>query len=252
MTTMTLEEIKKVAPSVLSTSPSPKVSSKYVFVPTMDIIENFEKVGWDLVSVKQSGKDQYGLHELRFRNGELPKVGDCFIESVIRNSHNGLATLSVSSGLHRLVCSNGLSVPTSVNNKFELRHMGFDVGEVKRLTDSFAERLPLIQNSVDRMVDRELSDYEKIIFVKRSMDMRLLNGLKNNEIDIEDILQPKRDGDVGNSLWKVFNILQEKFVRGGIEYRNNNGRRIGLRGLNNIGSINYVNTRLWEIAEEMI
>ena len=130
--------------------------------------------------------------------------------------------------------------------------MGFDVGEVKRLTDSFAEKLPLIQNSVDRMVDRELSDYEKIIFVKRSMDMRLLNGLKNNEIDIEDILQPKRDGDVGNSLWKVFNILQEKFVRGGIEYRNDNGRRIGLRGLNNIGSINYVNTRLWEIAEEMI
>lgn len=252
MTTMTLEEIKKVAPSVLSTSPSPKVSSKYVFVPTMDIIENFEKVGWDLASVKQSGKDQYGLHELRFRNGELPKVGDCFIESVIRNSHNGLATLSVSSGLHRLLCKNGLSVPTSVNNKFELRHMGFDVGEVKRLTDSFAERLPLIQNSVDMMVDRELSEYEKIIFVKRSMDMRLLNGLKNNEIDIEDILQPKRDGDVGNSLWKVFNILQEKFVRGGIEYRNNNGRRIGLRGLNNIGSINYVNTRLWEIAEEMI
>jgi hypothetical protein len=252
MTTMTLEEIKKVAPSVLSTSPSPKVSSKYVFVPTMDIIENFEKVGWDLASVKQSGKDQYGLHELRFRNGELPKVGDCFIESVIRNSHNGLATLSVSSGLHRLLCKNGLSVPTSVNNKFELRHMGFDVGEVKRLTDSFAERLPLIQNSVDRMVDRELNDGEKIIFVKRSMDMRLLNGLKNNEIDIEDILQPKRDGDVGNSLWKVFNILQEKFVRGGIEYRNDNGRRIGLRGLNNIGSINYVNTRLWEIAEEMI
>lgn len=252
MTTMTLEEIKKVAPSVLSTSPSPKVSSKYVFVPTMDIIENFEKVGWNLASVKQSGKDQYGLHELRFRNGELPKVGDCFVESVIRNSHNGLATLSVSSGLHRLVCSNGLSVPTSMNNKFELRHMGFDVGEVKRLTDSFADRLPLIQNSVDRMMDRELNDGEKIIFVKRSMDMRLLNGLKNNDIDIEDILQPKRDGDVGNSLWKVFNILQEKFVRGGIEYRNDNGRRIGLRGLKNIGSINYVNTRLWEIAEEMI
>ena len=252
MTTMTLEEIKKVAPSVLSTSPSPKVSSKYVFVPTMDIIENFEKVGWNLASVKQSGKDQYGLHELRFRNGELPKVGDCFVESVIRNSHNGLATLSVSSGLHRLLCKNGLSIPTSVNNKFELRHMGFDVGEVKRLTDSFADRLPLIQNSVDRMVDRELNDGEKIIFVKRSMDMRLLNGLKNNEIDIEDILQPKRDGDVGNSLWKVFNILQEKFVRGGIEYRNDNGRRIGLRELKNIGSINYVNTRLWEIAEEMI
>ena len=252
MTTMTLEEIKKVAPSVLTSSPSPKVSSKYVFVPTMDIIENFEKVGWNLASVKQSGKDQYGLHELRFRNGELPKVGDCFVESVIRNSHNGLATLSVSSGLHRLLCKNGLSIPTSVNNKFELRHMGFDVGEVKRLTDSFADRLPLIQNSVDRMVDRELNDGEKIIFVKRSMDMRLLNGLKNNEIDIEDILQPKRDGDVGNSLWKVFNILQEKFVRGGIEYRNDNGRRIGLRELKNIGSINYVNTRLWEIAEEMI
>jgi hypothetical protein len=218
----------------------------------MDIIENFDSVGWKLASVKQSGKSEYGVHELRFRNGDLPKVGDCFVEAVIKNSHNGMTSLSVSSGLHRLVCSNGLSVPTSVSDKFDIRHMGFDVGEVKKFTDVFAGRLPMIQESVDRMMMRELSDGEKVGFVKKSLEMRLLNGIEGKEIDIEDILNPMRDGDVGNSLWKVFNVLQEKFVRGGIEYRNEKGRRIGLRELKNIGSINYVNNSLWEIAEGMI
>ena len=51
--------------------------------------------------------------------------------------------------------------------------------------------------------------------------------------------------------WQVFNVVQEKFVRGGVNYTSNNGKRTGLRGLNNIMVVNEVNTKLWELAEEM-
>jgi hypothetical protein len=88
----------------------------------MDIIENFEREGWNVSSAKQTGRGIHGLHEIKFRNGDLPNVGDTLIEAIIKNSHNGVATLNISSGLHRLVCSNGLTVPTSVSDSFKVRH----------------------------------------------------------------------------------------------------------------------------------
>ena len=142
---ISLETLKEITPSVFATSPSPKMSNKYTFVPTIEIVENFEREGWNVASARQSGKGMYVQHELRLRNGELPNVGDSLIEAIIRNSHNGLSTLSISSGLHRLVCSNGLTVPTSVSDSIAVRHMKVDLGMVRKITDQFAERLQIIQ-----------------------------------------------------------------------------------------------------------
>jgi len=47
-------------------------------------------------------------------------------------------------------------------------------------------------------------------------------------------------------------MVQEKFVRGGIEYKTKTGRKSSLRSLKNISSLNYVNTKLWETAESML
>lgn len=249
---ISLETLKEKVPAVFTTHASPKMSGKYVFVPTIDIMENFQKEGWELSKATQTGKGIYGLHELRFRNGDLPSVGDTLVEAIIRNSHNGMTTFSVSSGLHRLVCSNGLTVPTSLSESFNVRHKNFDLDEVKRLTESFAGRLPIIQNSVEKMMVKELSEGEKIEFVKKSLDVRWKKGTVPATINFESLLTPNREEDKGNNLWKVFNVVQEKFVRGGFEYNTGKGRKSTLRGLNNITMINNVNTKLWELAEQMI
>jgi len=231
---MTLQEIKEKAPSVFTTAPSPKMSDKYVFVPTVEIMENFQSQGWNLASARQNGKGIYGVHELRFRNGELPKVGDSLVEAIIKNSHNGLATFSVSAGLHRLVCSNGLTVPTSVSESFNVRHQRFDVDEVKRLTESFASRLPLIQTSVSKMMERELTEDEKMRFVRDASILKWGVGQVPAALNLEQVLNPVRSEDSGNSLWNVFNVVQEKFIRGGVDYKTNKGRSTSLRGLKNI------------------
>lgn len=247
-----LETLKETVPAVFATQPSPKMSDKYVFVPTVDIMENFQREGWELSKAIQSGRGMYGVHELRFRNGQLPKVGDTLVEAIIRNSHNGLATFSVSAGLHRLVCSNGLTVPTSLAESFNVRHKSFDLDEVKRITEGFAAKLPMIQNSVTKMMERELNEDEKVTFVQKAVEVRWKKGMVPSSITPDKLLIPNRDGDEGSSLWKVFNIVQEKFVRGGVEYSSNNGRKTKLRGLQNIMAVNEVNTKLWQVAETMI
>jgi Domain of unknown function (DUF932) len=245
---LSIETLQEVAPSVFATSPSPKMSNKYTFVPTIEVVENFDREGWKVYSAKQVGKGNYAQHELRLRNGELPQVGDSLIEAVIRNSHNGISSFSVSSGLHRLVCSNGLTVPTSVADAISVRHMNFDLGMVREITDQFAERLPVIQRSVGKMESTFLSEGQLVDFVNKSAMIRWEKG-SIPKFKLEDFLRPERDGDVGNSVWKTFNVIQEKFVRGGMKYNSKKGRVVSMRELKNFYNINKVNTGLWELAE---
>ena len=249
---ITLDQLKSQTPSVFATSPSTKMSDKYVFVPTMDILENFEREGWELASAKQVGRGIHSVHELRLRNGELPKVGDTLVEAIIRNSHNGMASFRVSAGLHRLVCSNGLTVPTALAESFNIRHSRFDLDEVKRLTESFAGKLPKIEGSVKRMMEREMTIEEKIEFVRKSVGIRFGQDKVLNELQIVGLLTPNRDEDQGDDLWTTFNVVQEKYIRGGIETTSQRGRRTKLRGLENIMAVNQVNTKLWTLAEEML
>ena len=245
---LSIETLKRVTPSVFATSPSPKMSQKYTFVPTIEIVENFDREGWKVYSAKQVGSGQYAQHELRLRNGGLPNVGDSLIEAVIRNSHNGLSAFSVSSGLHRLVCSNGLTVPTSVADSISVKHMKFDMGMVREITDQFAERLPVIQRSVGKMETTFLEEERLVDFVNKSALIRWEKG-SLPKINVEDFLRPERDGDVGNSVWKTFNIIQEKFVRGGLKYQSKKGRFTSMKELKNFQNINKINTNLWELAE---
>jgi len=249
---ITLDQLKSQTPSVFATSPSTKMSDKYVFVPTMDILENFEREGWELASAKQVGRGIHSVHELRLRNGELPKVGDTLVEAIIRNSHNGMASFRVSAGLHRLVCSNGLTVPTALAESFNIRHSRFDLDEVKRLTESFAGKLPKIEGSVRRMMEREMTIDEKIEFVRKSVGIRFGQDKVLNELQIVGLLTPNRDEDQGDDLWTTFNVVQEKYIRGGIETTSQRGRRTKLRGIENIMAVNQVNTKLWTLAEEML
>jgi hypothetical protein len=248
----TPEMIKEVAPSVFATSPSKKLSNRYSFVPTDKIIELFDRENWNVAKVTQTGKGIHALHEIRLRNGELPAVGDTLVEAIIRNSHNGSATLSVSSGLHRLVCSNGLTVPTSVADSFKVRHSGLELDDVKRVMDGFAERLPMIQGSVGRMMERQLTMDEKVEFVQKAAKIRWNSGSLPSDDLLVNLLEAKRIEDEGDDLWKTFNVVQENFVRGGFEYRSQKGRKTKLRNLKNILAVNHVNTKLWELAEEMI
>ena len=247
----TPEFIKEIAPSVFASSPSPKMSNKYVFVPTVDILENFQKEGWNVSSVKQIGKGQHAVHELRFRNGELPKVGDSLVEAIVRNSHNGMATFSVSSGLYRLVCSNGLTVPTSVAESFNIKHQRFDLDDAKKLTESFATKLPMIENSVGKMMNKVLTDKERITFIKRAINLRWKSGSVPASLDVLSIVHPKREADMGKDVWTTFNVIQENFVKGGLKYTTNSGRNTKLKGLKNILAVSQINTKLWELAEQM-
>jgi hypothetical protein len=215
-------------------------------------MEMFDREGWQISSVKQTGRGLHAVHELKYRNGQLPKVGDTVVEAIIRNSHNGSATFSMGAGLFRLVCSNGLTVPTSVAERFSIRHNHFSLDEVRGLADAFSKKLPMIETSVSKMMEKELTEYEKVKFVGEAVKIRWANGLIPATINIEDILNPLRDEDKGDDMWRVFNVVQEKMMRGGVSYTSPRGRKASLKGIKSIVASNNLNTKLWEAAELML
>ncbi len=244
-----LQSYRTTCPSIFATKAKSTVSNKYTFVPTLDVLENFEREGWKPSSVRQMGKSEFGLHEIRLSNGQLPQVGDSVVQAVIRNSHDGTATLSVSAGLFRLVCSNGLTVPTSVAESFQIRHSNLDISTVREITDGFAQKLPMIERSVNKMQSVEMSEAQIVDFVQKSQLLRWESGSVPMSLKIEDILNPVRAEDNIKTLWNTFNVVQEKFVRGGVSYQNNRGRSVTMKKLDSIQKVNKLNTKLWELAE---
>jgi hypothetical protein len=85
--------------------------------------------------------------------------------------------------------------------------------------------------------------------VNKATLIRWDKGSVPNTINIQDLLKPERDGDMGNSVWKTFNVIQEKFVRGGVQYKSKRGRLTTMKELKNYQNINKINTSLWELAE---
>jgi hypothetical protein len=68
----TPELIKSIAPAVFATSPSSKMTNKYEFVPTNEVMEMFDREGWQLSSVKQTGRGIHSVHELKVPKRTTP------------------------------------------------------------------------------------------------------------------------------------------------------------------------------------
>lgn len=248
MQTYSSEKLLRNVPSLFASSASPKVSDKYAFVSTLEILEKFEQDGWKVSSARQKGKSQFHAHEIRLTNSDLPAVGDSLVQAVIQNSHDGTKPLHVQAGLFRLVCSNGLTVPTAAAADFKLRHKGLEMGDIRRITDEFTKTIPQLQNKVEMFESKIMSDSESVDFVNKAMMIRWNQG-SLPKIDVESWLNPMRNADQDPTMWKIFNRLQEKFVRGGEQVQNQKSRFIKMRELKNFDVVNRINTGLWELAE---
>jgi hypothetical protein len=129
-----------------------------------------------------------------------------------------------------------------------VKHLRVDIGTVREITDQFAERLPIIQRSVSKMENTFLNEEKTMEIVNKASLIRWQSG-SVPKLNVEEFLSPLRDEDKGNSVWKLFNVIQEKFVRGGTQYQTQKGRLVTMKNLKNFQSINKINTSLWELAE---
>jgi hypothetical protein len=254
-TPISLDEAAKAAPAILANRPHPRIKSpKYTFSNSVELVENLDRLGFQLTSAKQSrtsNPDQatYGTHILRFGNPELYiKGSDGNIEArpeiVLINDHMGNRPVQFEAGLFRLVCSNGLVIKSQDFGSFRERHTRFDFEGLKRMIGEKVGGMKQVVEKISKWNGKLMSDAERFAFATEAVALRLSTDRKPENYELHEILTPKRDADKGKSLWHTFNVVQENLIKGGYQMNERQARAI----TNPIQDIK-INQDLWTLAE---
>ena len=112
------------------------------------------------------------------------------------------------------------------------------------------KRIPIIVENINTLNGVILNEEQQTQFAKDSINVRWEKGNKN--INVDDLLSPIRKDDRGDELWKVFNVVQEKLIKGGLVYNNKKEKMQKLRPIINIDRQIKVNKKLWELTEAYV
>ena len=264
---LTKEEMKKKAPFIFADAPTnPKVSGKYTFASTETIIDDMAKLGWGVVDCKQQRKNKRSnirsFHLVAFQNpnifitntdAEGNEVVDCFPRIIVTNSHDGFKSFKFMVGFFRLVCSNGLIIATQQFADISIRHINYTFEELR---ETVAKAIASVSDNIsvmNEMETTELTSEQKYELAESAL--RIRNGIGENEKfevtteDLDDILTPTREEDKGNSLWKVFNVLQEKVIKGTFQMKSKkNGKLRKARAIKGVAKDIEINQNLFKAA----
>lgn len=255
---LTNEQIAHKAPAVLSLDAAPNVSEKYVHVPTVVLIEGMEKLGWKVIDVKQSSSRKsdpnYKKHLVIFRNDDIVITSEdgevVYPQILITNSHNGLSSFQFRAGLFRLVCSNGLVVATKEFGAVNIQHKGYSFEQLRTTVMSLIEQLPIVVNTLNKTQEITLTEEQKVEFALAAIGIRF--GENGAEVAPQELLEPTRKEDRNNNLWTIFNIVQEKIIRGKFMYRTAKGKSRIARSINNFNRDIELNEKLYQLVEQYI
>lgn len=230
------------------TTPHPDVSDRYGFVSTKEVVTHLQERHKMEIAEVRHGIDPWGTHVVRMRLPETTQVlkaGQVLPELVIKNNFKGTSRFTVNIGFLRIACSNGLVVGHSVG-KEEFRHVGDARDKAERATEFAFNGLHKASRLVGRMEERLMLEEEIEQFSRQAL------ALRGGGIDTKALNLERRVEDHGDTLWKVFNRVQENGTKGGARYRSERGRRMTVRPLNDAGRDFKFNTQLWDLAETFL
>lgn len=252
-------DFHRKCPAAFATGASAKVSDKFSFVPTVDVVRALQSEGWQPVWASQSRArdvNRFGFqkHMVRLRHSDatqaLSSVGDSVPELVLVNAHDGTTAYQLHAGIFRLVCSNGMIVADGTFQKISLKHIGFDPRQAIEASFEVIKEVPRLMSSVDAMRNVTLSGDERRAFAESAVLARY-DELEGAPIAALDLLRPRRYDDQGSDLWRTFNTVQENMLKGGVCGRSKTGRRLRTRAVQSISEDTRLNKALWHLAETL-
>lgn len=253
------KQILAAAPSVFANEPAPGASARYQFVRTADVIETMRSEGWEVVQASQShckeGNREYAKHLVRlvhrdYLDGRLA-VGDYVPELAVTNSHNRTSAYEMMAALKVLACLNGMMLPSAQYGRIRVLHN--DPQMMQHILDGTDLVREVHENhalpNIDRMKKIELSPSQALEFATGAT---LLKWGEKRPDHAEALLTVRRAEDDGNSLWQVFQRVQENAMKGGYTARDRAGRNITVAGINSVSRDIDFNAALWTYGNRVL
>lgn len=210
--------------SVMAKKPYSGVSDRYAFISTHQVVKEFMDRGWVPTYIKEArsyapSRVGYQKHIVRLREEKELVKGDLIPELVFCNSHDTSTKARLCMGFHLVKCENGLIVPDSLIDDLDLniRHVGDVASKVKLAIEAVNEYSNPIRKNIKRYKEWEFSPNAEEVrdFADTAIDIRYPgNKDRARRVSPVELLTTVRKSDDGHSLWKVFNVIQEKFQKG--------------------------------------
>jgi hypothetical protein len=150
-------------------------------------------------------------------------------------------------GLFRVLCTNGLVVSMGIFPVWRVMHRGDVVQDVVCAALRISERFEQLAAAVERMERTMLDAGQRLELAAQALALRFPNDAAG-AMQLSQILVARRAQDVGNDLWRTFNVLQENVLRGGLVRRSASNRLTRTRGIRAIREDVRLNSGLWEMA----
>lgn len=260
--TLSLETLKRYTPSIFTEESSGRTSDKYKHISTAKVIAGLMEEGFLPTWATQcrsriSTKSAYTKHMLRFRHiNARPVIDGLYPEIVLINSHDGLSSYRLMSGVYRIVCGNGL-IAGNTYDEMRIRHQGDVVGEVIEGTYTVINNAQQMIEQASQMKMIQLNQSEKLFLAKAAHTIRFDDKKPGSMFEPEKFLRAKRVEDMNMSdLFTVFNVIQENVIKGGVTgyTRNERGnyKRATTRAIKSIDQNTQLNKALWTLAERMM
>jgi hypothetical protein len=253
------EAIRRVAPSIFTEQAHESRSSRYVYIPTHEVLTGLRKEGFEPFMVCQSksrieGKEEFTKHMVRLRHRSQVSGEGVANEIILLNSHDGTSSYQLLSGMFRFVCQNGM-VCGDIMNDIRVKHSGNITDKVIEGAYKVLEDFEIITDQRREMQAIELRPAEQEVFARAALELRYEpdaeTGNSTAPIRPDQVIRTRRAADAGNDVWRTFNRAQEALVRGGLPGRNARGQNTTTRAVTGIDTNVKLNRALWQLAQGM-
>ena len=237
------------------------LSKHYSFVPTTKVVDDLRSMGWECVDAQQvkarkKSTNGYQKHMLTFEHPDYKVDGATeYPQLLLTNSHDGGNAFTLSAGIFRMICSNGLVIKSEDYGDARLVHKGYSFDAVQKLVTDFTAEIDTALQKVTAMKRTQLTTDQIIAFAKQAALLRFKGNSYNEDnigdvVDLDGLTDSTRPEDIGNGLWEVYNRVQESLINGNFFYKVGTKSRKG-RTIKSFKQTIEVNKKLSEIAFEL-
>lgn len=237
-------------------------SSKYNFINTKDLVQEFEDNGFIMTSYNEQRprkEDKKGfqkhllsLTHLDLLDQNLRPLNQNTPQILLTNSHVGSSALKISFGVYRMACANGLILgDTFFQERFT--HKVDHLAEIREIIKQAPERAREIEEIVAKLSGIQASeDFKHDLKVKTfELATKHLGNDEVQHVNDTHFFSPWRYADQGQDVYTLFNIAQEKMMRGGVRYLQDNQIKT-VRTIKSIDKTLDLNKELFDFVLERV
>jgi hypothetical protein len=237
--------------AVFAERPTESVSEKYSFISSKQIVDKFLSSGFEIAKsggVKGRVDPEHAKHFITFTNPKVPNLIDPRInngvgtpEVLVINSSDGKSAVQFALGIYAFICGNGLVVGTQYSGK-RFKHMNLSYNDIEAVISEFISSPQKLQDDIYRFASRQLTQEE----MQKIAAYSLISKYGSVKGNVLSVLERRREADLGNDAWTVFNVIQENLVKGGYKLERRTVRQMAAHRAINLTQ------KVWDIFEEEV